>query len=92
MHLYIAVNVSYLADSGTSHGVNTANASGADVTIANICQLLRKYAIQGKMHAANVKNIAIDILATNVLHCGPTYSRTIIIVYIVQENDLKNRN
>ena len=41
-----------------------------------ILQSAKKYAIQGKMHAANVKNIAIDMFATNVLHFGPTYSNT----------------
>lgn len=69
-----------LADSGTSQGVSIANPSGSDVTMASNCQLLKKYAIQGKAHAANVKNMAMDMLPTNVLHFGPTYSRTSICI------------
>lgn len=37
------------------------------------------------MEAANVKNMAIDIFATNVLHFGPTYSKTEMenLLYII---------
>lgn len=70
------VLTSHLALSGTKYGVKIANASGNDVATTVYLQLARKYAIQGKIHAANVKNIAIDIFATNVRHFGPTYSRT----------------
>lgn len=41
-----------------------------------ILQSARKYAIQGKMQAANVKKSAIDMFATKVRHFGPTYSNT----------------
>jgi len=41
-----------------------------------ILQSARKYAIQGKMQAANVKKRAIDMFATKVRHFGPTYSST----------------
>lgn len=66
----------HLADSGKTSGVNTAKSNGADVTIPNNFQSLQRIAIHGKMHEANVKNNAIDILATNVRQRLPTYSRT----------------
>lgn len=65
-----------LADSGTHHGVKTAKSKGAEVAIHNILQSPKNQAIQGRILAANVKNNAIDMLATNVLHFGPTYSST----------------
>lgn len=52
--------------------------SGADVTMANICQLFNQSAIHGNAHDAHVKNNAIDMFATNVRYLGPTYSNTII--------------
>lgn len=70
------VCIIYLADSGITKGVRTTKIKGADVTIANSFQFAMKYAIQGKMHAAAVKNNAIDMFATNVRYLGPTYSRT----------------
>lgn len=69
-------DTNHLADSGTTNGVKTANNNGADVTIANNFQSSHQIAIHGRMQAANVKNNAIDMLATNVRHLGPTYSRT----------------
>lgn len=69
-------DTNHLADSGTTNGVNTANSNGADVTIASSFQSSHQIAIQGKMEAANVKNKAMDMFATNVRHFGPTYSRT----------------
>lgn len=66
----------YLADSGITKGVSTTKIRGADVTMANSFQFAIKYAIQGKTHAAAVKNNAIDMFATNVRYLGPTYSRT----------------
>jgi hypothetical protein len=35
------------------------------------------------MDAANVKKIAMDMLATKVLHFGPTYSRTERLICII---------
>ena len=66
----------YLALSGTIHGVTAASASGTDVATHNILQSAKKYAIHGNKHAAMVKNKAMDMLATNVRHFGPTYSNT----------------
>lgn len=54
-----------------------ARPSGADVIMANIFQSATKYAIHGRAQEAAVKKIAIDMLATNVLYFGPTYSRTV---------------
>ena len=67
---------SHLADSGTNHGVNMANAKGAEVTIANNFQSAKYKAIHGSAQEAIVKKIAIDMFATNVRHFGPTYSST----------------
>jgi hypothetical protein len=68
--------ISYLALSGTTHGVAIARMNGTLVPIANSLQSSAQSAIQGRREAARVKNRAIDMLATNVLHLGPTYSRT----------------
>lgn len=56
--------------------MNTANSRGAEVTIVNILQSASQRASHGRMHAAMVKNIAMDMFATKVLHLGPTYSKT----------------
>lgn len=69
-------DTSHLADSGTSQGVSNDKHKGADVTKVNSCQFFKYNAIHGSMQAAIVKNIAIDIFATNVRHFGPTYSNT----------------
>lgn len=65
-----------LADSGTHQGVKIARTKGTEVTMQSILQSATSNAIQGKMLAANVKKMAIDMLATKVLHFGPTYSNT----------------
>lgn len=80
IHLFTNITyvfvIAYLADSGTVNGANMTKSIGTDVAIANNLQLLIQKAIQGKTQAPKVKNIAIDMLATNVLHEGPTYSKT----------------
>lgn len=53
-----------------------ARPSGADVMMAKSFQSATYRAIQGKAHEAMVKKIAMLMLATKVLHFGPTYSRT----------------
>lgn len=68
-----------LALSGTNQGVNTAKINGDDVITQKILQSETYSAIQGRTQAAIVKKIAMDILATNVRHLGPTYSKTEII-------------
>lgn len=70
-------DTSHRADSGIIHGMKKADNIGNDVTIANNFQLLIQRAINGIVHIPNVKNIAIDIFATNVRLFGPTYSKTI---------------
>uniref|UniRef100_A0A1Y1LKW0 Uncharacterized protein n=1 Tax=Photinus pyralis TaxID=7054 RepID=A0A1Y1LKW0_PHOPY len=77
-------DTSHLADSGTHHGVKTAKAKGTDVTTQSILQSSKYHAIQGSTHEAQVKNIAIDIFATKVLHFGPTYSNTKIYIIVKQ--------
>lgn len=54
---------------------------GTDVTNDKILQSAIYQAIHGNMHVAKVKNMAIDIFATNVRHLGPTYSSTITNKY-----------
>ena len=70
--------LTYLADSGTSQGVRSEIINGADVTRHRVLQSATAIAIQGRMQAAKVKNIAMDMLATKVRHFGPTYSNTIV--------------
>lgn len=85
----------YLADSGITKGVKIAKMHGVDVTIANIFQSAKYKAMNGKAVAAAVKKIAIDIFATNVLHFGPTYSKTnmyIIVKQLSNANPTKNRH
>lgn len=50
--------------------------NGTEVTKDNTLQLAMYHAIHGRMHVAKVKKMAMDMLATNVLHLGPTYSKT----------------
>lgn len=42
----------------------------------SIFQSATANAIHGRTEAAKVKNMAIDMFATNVRHRGPTYSKT----------------
>lgn len=67
----------YLADSGNTHGDERARISGAEVTMDRILQSAINHAIHGKIQVAKVKKRAMDMLATKVLHFGPTYSNTI---------------
>ena len=76
--------ITYLALSGTIHGVTTTSSRGTEVAMHSIFQSAMKYAIHGRRHVAIVKQMAIDMFATNVRHCGPTYSRTVQIQYLVK--------
>lgn len=76
IYLICTSHYQYLALSGTDHGVATANRSGTEVTTASHLQSAKNQAIHGNKQDANVKNKAIDMFATNVLHFGPTYSKT----------------
>lgn len=72
---------SYLADSGTTQGVTKAANSGTDNTIVNSFQSLTQKAIHGMINAPNPKKIAVPIFATNVRHCGPTYSSAVQLIW-----------
>lgn len=68
--------LNYLADSGTTNGVNMTNSNGAVVINVNVRQPLDQTAIHGVKHIAKVKNVPMLMLATTVRHLTPVYSRT----------------
>lgn len=74
---FLILTVIYLADSGMHQGVKIESAKGAEVAIHKVLQSATYNANHGNMQVAAVKKIAIDMLATNVLHFGPTYSKTV---------------
>jgi len=47
--------ITYLALSGTIHGVTTTSSRGTEVAMHNIFQSAMKYAIHGRRHVAIVK-------------------------------------
>lgn len=84
----VLILLSYLADSGTMSGVRTTNSNGAVVMAVKRRQSPDQTAIHGVRHMANVKKVPILMLATNVRHLMPVYSRTVMESATLEANPI----